>query len=766
MTQEACFNGVNGETIALKSVHLNGTLEGLLLNMKIQQRYRNNTGRTLETVYTFPLAWGATLLGMNVEIAGKRLQATVIEKKIAVEKFEQAIEDGDTPVMVERSALGLYTANLGNLKDREEVTIEIEYAQLLRFEQGQIRLCIPTVIAPRFGDPHQYGGLALHETAAVNPMTEYPFTLRLELLGPIAAAKLASPSHMIRMTAIEQGLAVLLERGGMLDRDFIMNLDGLTGQSFAVAAPDGEHTRVLASFCPTFPEQDDAALMMKILVDCSGSMQGDSIESARSAIHNILQELNPVDLISYSRFGDGVRHDLKTLQPCTLATVQRVAAAISMTAADMGGTQLKEALLATFRDIKTPDTMPLKPSVLLITDGDIWDIEAVLKASAKSGQRVFAIGVGSSPAESLLRELAEGTGGACELISPNEDMSAAIVRMFRRMRGTQAAQLKVDWHCNPDWQSPLPAYIYDGETVHLFARFTETPSQTPELIWKSNDQTLCSRPEAIRQTQDTTLTRLGAARQMATATIPDEALALALKYQLVSEQTNLFLVHIRAEDDKAIGLPALQQIEQMQAAGHGGYGSVVPPFMRIPGTGKQLHDPGDLVCYSLDPFTPPQFSPTRASTVISASSARMEMLDIPPFLRDAGKDAFDIPPFLKQSDTEVFRPTPEILIMAFNSAAIKAQDFQEAIEIVISLVENKMGVMLVATVMNDTINHEQGWALLLNWIAAKLKGKIALERHAQRMLKAQIAAIDEAVRTAAQKKIEELLSTYGLDNWV
>jgi len=141
MTQETSFKSATGETVALKSVHLSGNLEGLLLSMKVQQRYRNDTGKNLETVYTFPLAWGATLLGLNVEIAGERLQATVIEKKKATKRYEEAIDDGDTPVMVEQSAWGLYTANLGNLKDKEEVTIEIEYAQLLRFEQGQVRLC-------------------------------------------------------------------------------------------------------------------------------------------------------------------------------------------------------------------------------------------------------------------------------------------------------------------------------------------------------------------------------------------------------------------------------------------------------------------------------------------------------------------------------------------------------------------------------------------------------------------------------------------------
>ena len=751
MTQETSFKSATGETVALKSVHLSGNLEGLLLRMKVQQRYRNDTGKNMETVYTFPIAWGGTLLGLNVEIAGKRLTATVIEKKKATKKYESAIDDGDTPVMVEQSASGLYTANLGNLKDKEEVTIEIEYAQLLRFEQGQVRLCISTVIAPRFGESHRSGGLALHETDSVNPMAEYPLTLKLDILGQIARAKLTCPSHKVSTTAIERGLAVLLESGGMLDRDFILNLDGLAGHSFAVTAPDGDQKMVLASFCPQLPVHEAAPLMIKILVDCSGSMQGDSIEAAKSAIHSILQELNADDLISYSRFGTDVSHDLSSLRTCTPATVHFVGSAISKTEATMGGTELNDALISTFNDIAGPSLTIHKPSVLLITDGEVWDVEAVVKASAEAGQRVFAIGVGSSPAESLLRDLAEKTGGACELVSPNEDIAAAIVRMFRRMRGAQAAQLKVDWSGNPDWQSPLPAHIYDGETVHVCARFSDAPQSAPKLTWEIDDQFSSSSPESISEVQESALTRLGAAKQMASATTSEESLAIALKYQLVSNQSNLFLVHIRAEEDKAKGLPSLQQIEQMQAAGHSGFGSVASPRV-LYGMNRSTD-----IHYSLssDSLAVPSVWRTRrisTSKVETPSSGGMDDFEIPAFLR-------------KHSDIEQISPPPEDLLNCFNGAAVTSADFSAAIAFVSSLAKNTDIEKLVELIGDDSINNEKAWALLLNWLVTQLGGQYTLARHAERMLKDQIAAINEDTRAAASKKIAGLLPSLRLEDW-
>ena len=65
---------------------------------------------------------------------------------------------------------------------------------------------------------------------------------------------------------------------------------------------------------------------------------------------------------------------------------------------------------------------------MLITDGEVWDWEKVTAMAAKSGYRFFTVGVGSSVSEAFVRTLADVTGGACELVSPHEDMAEKIVR--------------------------------------------------------------------------------------------------------------------------------------------------------------------------------------------------------------------------------------------------------------------------------------------------------------------------------------------------
>ncbi|NBU19778.1 MAG: hypothetical protein EBS44_11205 [Betaproteobacteria bacterium] len=86
-----------GQSVSLKSVRMEGKLEGLLLTMQVSQCYRNDTDETIETTYTFPAGWGANLLGFSVTLNGKKMQAIALAKRQAEENYEKAITDGDTP---------------------------------------------------------------------------------------------------------------------------------------------------------------------------------------------------------------------------------------------------------------------------------------------------------------------------------------------------------------------------------------------------------------------------------------------------------------------------------------------------------------------------------------------------------------------------------------------------------------------------------------------------------------------------------------------
>ena len=184
--------------IGLVSAHVTGRLNGLVAQIKVRQVYKNWSDTNVECVYTFPLGWQSVLLGMRVTLNGKSLTGTIKPKKVAEAEYEKAIDTGDLPVMVERSGKDLYTANIGNIQTGDEVVIELDYAQILKAEEGAIRFSLPTTIAPRYGDASA-AGLKLHQQAHANPQAEQRLFLSLELSENLSQGTVYSPSHEIQV---------------------------------------------------------------------------------------------------------------------------------------------------------------------------------------------------------------------------------------------------------------------------------------------------------------------------------------------------------------------------------------------------------------------------------------------------------------------------------------------------------------------------------------------------------------------------------------
>ncbi len=806
--QETCSLTCGGEEVAMKSVHVHGKLDGLLLRMKTRQTYTNQTEDTLETVYTFPLAWGATLLNLAVELNGKRLNGTVIEKKQAVKKYEKAIDNGDTPIMVERSGRGLYTANLGNLLPGETAVIEIEYAQLLNFEADRIRLSIPTTIAPRYGDQHQQGGLQHHQTAAANGLVEYGFFMTLDIQGTAAKGMVSSPTHAIKTTKSSDGINVQLGKQAYLDRDFVLLIEDLEGESFCIAGPDTEGsntTAIITSFCPKLPPSKPNALRLKILLDCSGSMAGDSMVQGRLALQHLFKSFNANDCFAYTRFGSSVQRETPRMVMADSERIEGLLQKLPKTEADLGGTELGDAMNDVFKmgtrvNPRNPKEDALPTDVLIITDGEVWNIENIIALARTSGHRVYTIGVGSAPAESLLRELAKDTGGTCEFVTPNEDMRGAVDRMITRMRSAHEVRFAIQWnaiedkHKDHEWASTLPPQLIDGETVHLYARLPAKTESPPVLICKTlvkAEEHEVSRAKPLSITWDTEgiVARLCAAAQIAELTEDkaDAKLAksLAVKYQLVTQHTNFFLVHERAEENKAEGLPKLQQIAQMQAAGVSGNGTAWPPGTII----LQCKISRSTTSFEYDESsnssrlggdygrlnTPSVWRTNRTAVAAKSSTSGLQGMDdveIPAFLRKqaptldemiqrsitspgnlqelsttdsslVAKVVSKVKDWVTPSAVIPAKPLPqhaslEDIAKVLNATSLKATSFRLALQQALKLNIKPEYSQIIIDLTSETKDSATSWALLFEWLFSKDGQDVLLEKHAQRLMRSQL----------------------------
>lgn len=571
----ATLAGADGAPVPLLAVAVEARLLDLAAIVDVTQTYRNDGRSAIEAVYTFPLPMGAVLLDLTLALDGRKLAGTVVPRKEAERRYEDAIDAGHGALLLQRTDEGLYTLNLGNLLPGQEAEVRYRYGLFLRWNGDEVRFALPSTVAPRYGDPAR-AGLQPHQAPVVSLAAHYPLDLKVVVHGQLAGGRVSSPTHAIQAAIEDGGLALTLARPAALDRDFVLNFRVAgKGATTAWYAPDGEAWALWASVRPDLPESTvPGQRSLRLLVDCSGSMAGDSMEQAKAALAEIVGRLRADETFNLVAFGNGQKALFSGDQ---LATADKVDAArrwIATLQADMGGTELAKAVEYT---LSQPTRAPLR-NLLLITDGEVWDSPRLFHLASQHRTRIFPVGVGSAPAQDVLRKLARESGGAAEFVTPDEEMAPRIVRHFERLRQIATRTVETVWPGQAFWRVDTEAgRIFSGDTLHLCAGLRSEPKGDFALICRLEDSRMVSfmaawapAPEALKAD----LPRLIAARRLAEMRDVEAARALAVSYRLVSEYTHYLVVAERAEGERAEGLPDLAVVPQMLAAGWGGTGSV------------------------------------------------------------------------------------------------------------------------------------------------------------------------------------------------
>lgn len=576
----SALTGSKGERVALSDVSVSAELHDLLCEVTVSQAYRNDEQVSIEAVYTFPLPLDAVLLELKVEISGRILEGVVVEKKEAEESYEDAVASGDAAVMLEVAEPGLYTMNVGNLLPQEKATITFRYAILYRWAGDRLRFFLPTTVAPRFGEsPH-----SPHQVPESSLVVENQFSLRLEVTGSLREAQFVCPSHEVKLERVANKVVITLQQAkAVMDRDFVLNVRALQStRSFALGGTDGDGLAAVASFQPFFPGlQQPRPLNLAIVIDCSGSMQGDSIQQAKHALEGILDGLKPQDHVTLIAFGSTTNVLSDRLLVCNKTNLGKARRFAKELDASMGGTDIGAALRAAYAVAGQSESA----DIFLVTDGAVSSWEEVVEDAKRSGHRIFTVGVGSAVSEAFVRGLAADTGGECELVSPREGMADRVVRHFERMRAARATRVAVHWPEGARDTAPARlGRVFEGDTVIAYARFDEPTVNGAVVLEVETEEGGVVRQELqialmppVASTEGlSTVARLAASARLVEV---DNGVGLetALRYRLVSRWTNWLVIAPRPEDEKVHELPVIRKVPQTLAAGWGGVGMVSDP---------------------------------------------------------------------------------------------------------------------------------------------------------------------------------------------
>ncbi len=471
-----------GGLVPLPVLDLSVDLEvtGILVHGTLTQSFKNPTSETIECLYVFPLPERAAVHHMEMSIGARRIVSVIRERQEAKRAYEQARQEGRKAALLDQERPNLFTMSAANINPGESIEVRLEYLQEVAYDGGEFGLSFPLTFTPRFtsggaADGTRIGSPFVRRGAASFPRAR--IVVRLNAGVPLR--KVDSESHAIE-TWWDGDVLVVRPAGGTVqaDRDFHLRWRPFlaAGPLPAVFTEDREDGRYLLLMLLPPLDGHGASRGLPtetlLVLDVSGSMDGPSIEQARTALLAALDRLRPADTFNLLTFNDGVRQFRPAFVPAGGRDLEEARRWVQSLRAD-GGTRIDIALGRGLAMMGAAGPERVQ-RIIFLTDGAVDNEDGILReVRARLGNaRLHTLGIGSAPNRYLMRKMAAAGRGVCEFISDTATAENRVDAFLVRIDRPVMTDLALEWEgidAHEIYPSPLPD-LHAGEPLFVSAR--------------------------------------------------------------------------------------------------------------------------------------------------------------------------------------------------------------------------------------------------------------------------------------------------------
>jgi Ca-activated chloride channel family protein len=579
-------------------VHVRVT--GMVAEVQVEQRFRNDSDEWLEGSYVFPLPEGAAVNQLRLQIGERVILGEIKERGEAKKIYQQAKMAGKKASLVSQQRPNMFSTRVANIGPGEQLSVQLRYVQRIDYRQGKFSLRFPMTITPRYipgkatASLRQQGDdLVLHTdgvqgwavatdrvpdaaliTPPQMPLTSMPeganlveLTAEIDLGLPLASVD--SSSHPIKLSrkGLRYDLKLVQDKVPM-DRDFLLQWSAQEGSEPQAAVfrerVNGEDYALLMvlppqrALGPTLPRE------MIFVIDTSGSMGGTPILQARDSLSFAIGQLRQGDRFNIVEFNSTARALFYEAQAVSRNTIARAEEFVRHLDAG-GGTEMLPALELALRDTaeREDESARALRQVIFITDGAVGnEAELFREIQQRLGRsRLFTIGIGAAPNSWFMRKAARFGRGYSTFIADINQVQAQMQALFDSLSTPLSADIRVEW---PGAVEAFPQQVpdlYPGEPVLVAARLENSMQPGSILVSGRSADHRWQRQLLLPQPEKGTQLHSGVAslwaRQKIEALLdgkilgtPEEevraaVLPVALAHQLVSPYTSFVAVEQR-----------------------------------------------------------------------------------------------------------------------------------------------------------------------------------------------------------------------------
>lgn len=588
-------------------------VNGMVARATVRQVFHNPTGRWQEGIYVFPLPERSAVDRLTMVIGERRVEGRIMEKAEAERAYREAAANGQRASLVSGERPNVFVTAVANIGPGEDITVEIGFQDAVRYDSGVFSLRFPMVVAPRYTPAPDNAEIAeapvpapspavvrtleeeprdLFGPVDTDPEAAIPLSLTLHLNAGMPLAGLRSLYHPVVIESDDSGRQTMTLKDGEVpaDRDFVAEwtpAPSAAPQAAVFAEQAGNDAYLLVMMMPPAAGEAEDPLPAPqpreviFVIDTSGSMHGDSIDQAKTALIAALKRLNPEDRFNVIQFNDQTHALFPHPAAATVGNVAQAWHYVSALEAD-GGTEMLPALDLSL-DHQSKDGFLRQ--VVFITDAAVGNEDALFQhvAARLGDSRLFTVGIGSAPNSYFMRKAAELGRGSFTYIGDLGEVETRMDALLAKLEQPALTDIRVGWPLSAGkrlelYPTPLPD-LYAGEPVTFAVRLegVDLGKLDGQLLVTGNAAAgpwqqrlplgnLTNAPGVAAVWARAKLTQIedGLYRvrdnDIDRTAIRAEALALALEHRLVTRYTALVAI------DEAVARPRDENLQRGEVA--------------------------------------------------------------------------------------------------------------------------------------------------------------------------------------------------------
>ena len=548
----------------------------------VDQVFYNPNDWQIEGTYIFPIPHEAVVTDFALWIDGKPILGTVLRADEARQTYEKIVRSYRDPALLMYIDRGAVQASIFPIPPGGERKIELTYSQVLTAENGLVKYVYPLNT----------------EKFSVEPLENVSVSVEIHS-SEASIRSVYSPSHSVSVERENdrEVIAGYEENDVRPDTDFTLYYSVGAGQALHLVAyrDPGQGADHPGYFMLLLDPQIETSLDVLpkdiiLVLDNSGSMDGEKFLQAQKALGHILNHLNPDDTFNIGAFSTGIQIYSEEMKPASEAA-EGIDWVNSLSA--QGSTDINRALLEA-----AAISNPSRPIYLIfLTDGlpteGVVESQQILDnfaINAPENIRIFSFGVGYDVDTYLLDSLSQGHRGMTTYVQPGDPLDEILSKFYTKISTPVLTDLALDFGdvvVSDVYPDPLPD-LFSGSQIVILGRYQRGGRTTIDLSGKQAGEDVEFQyreyifPRGFSRTlaDDAVIARLWATRKIGyllnkvrlagpdSETI-DQIIELSIRYGIVTPYTSYLITEsepLSMLDRERISKDALQDAQRAVSA--------------------------------------------------------------------------------------------------------------------------------------------------------------------------------------------------------